>query len=131
MQRGGWTHFYNNFYSHIKSSGINVRQLGYALIEYNWFENSANPVTCRFDSSNCGYWQLRGNNLQSAEDNATYGISWGSVSSPQVNADNWQSTADFPITLPYSYTPHSIDCVKNKLAQVAGAGHSLALLSCE
>ncbi|MCP5324860.1 MAG: pectate lyase [Oceanospirillaceae bacterium] len=131
LQRGGWTHFYNNFYSHIKSSGINVRQLGYALIEYNWFENSANPITCRFDSSNCGYWQLRGNNLQSTEDNATYGISWSSVSAPQVNADNWQSTADFPITLPYSYTPQSIVCVKNNLAQVAGAGHNMALLDCE
>ncbi|WP_039913082.1 pectate lyase family protein, partial [Cellvibrio mixtus] len=59
LQRGGWTHMYNNLYDGITDSGINVRQAGYALIESNWFQNAKNPVTCRYDSSNCGFWDLR------------------------------------------------------------------------
>src|SRR6185436_10527352 len=50
LQRGGWTHMYNNLYDGITGSGINVRQAGYALVENNWFQNSANPVGCFYDN---------------------------------------------------------------------------------
>ena len=76
LQRGGWIHVYNNLYDGISDSGINVRTGGYALIEKNWFQNAANPVTCRYDTANCGKWDLRGNNATKAADNATYNISW-------------------------------------------------------
>lgn len=128
LQRGGWTHEYNNLYSGLTGSGINVRQAGYALVEKNWFENSYNPVTCRYDSSNCGFWDLRGNNLTSAADNATYGITWTMEESSYINASNWTTTATFPKTLGYTYEPVSPQCVKDKLAQYAGVGKNSAQL---
>lgn len=129
LQRGGWTHMYNNLYTGITDSGINVRQAGYALIEKNWFENSKNPVTCRYDSSNCGWWELRGNNTQSAADNSTYNITW-TTGSGYINADQWTSTQAFPLTLPYTYSPHTPACVKASLATVVGVGKGLATLAC-
>jgi len=127
LQRGGWTHMYNNLYDGITGSGINVRQAGYALIENNWFQNSANPVTCRYDSSNCGKWELRGNNITSPGDFATYNITW--TSGGTIDANNWTTTAPFPITVPYSYAPVSPQCVKDKIAQYAGVGKNNAQLT--
>jgi pectate lyase len=127
LQRGGWTHMYNNFYDGITGSGINVRQAGYSLIESNWFQNSVNPVTCRYDSSNCGFWDLRNNNIKSPADFATYNITW--TSGGTVDATNWTTTAPFPISIPYSYAPVSPQCVKDKLASVAGVGKNGATLT--
>jgi pectate lyase len=130
LQRGGYTHLYNNLYSGITASGINVRMGGYSLIESNYFENAKNPVTSR-DSSAVGYWELRNNNITQPADFSTYGISWtDGSSSPWVNATTWTTTATFPVTLPYSYTPDAPSCVKAKLPSVAGAGTNLAKLSC-
>ncbi|WP_323813556.1 pectate lyase [Cellvibrio sp. NN19] len=127
LQRGGWTHMYNNHYDGITGSGINVRQGGYALIENNYFENALNPVTCRYDSSNCGFWDLRNNNVKTPGDFATYNITWSSGGT--VDATNWTTTAPFPISLPYSYSPVSADCVKSKLASYAGVGKNGAQLT--
>ncbi len=127
LQRGGWTHMYNNFYDGITSSGINVRQAGYALIESNWFQNAVNPVTCRYDSSNCGFWDLRNNNIQSPADFATYNITW--TSGGTIDATNWTTTATFPISIPYSYSPVTPQCVKDKIASYAGVGKNSATLS--
>ncbi len=127
LQRGGWTHMYNNLYDGITGSGINVRQAGYALIESNWFQNSVNPVTCRYDSSNCGKWDLRNNNITNPGDFATYNITW--TSGGTIDANNWTTTATFPISLPYSYAPVTPQCVKDKLAQYAGVGKNGAQLT--
>jgi pectate lyase len=127
LQRGGWTHMYNNLYDGITDSGINVRQAGYSLIESNWFENAKNPITCRYDSSNCGFWDLRNNNVKSPADFATYNITWSSGGT--IDATNWTTTAPFPISIPYSYSPVSPQCVKDKLAQVAGVGKNGATLT--
>jgi pectate lyase len=130
LQRGGWTHIYNNTYDKITSSGINVRSGGYSLIENNWFQNSLNPVTCRYDVDNCGKWELRNNNATSSADNAKYNITWNIAEKGDVNADNWTTTAAFPITLPYTYAAESAECVKANLASVAGVGKGLATLKC-
>ena len=127
LQRGGWTHMYNNLYDGITSSGINVRQAGYALIESNWFQNAVNPVTCRFDSSNCGKWDLRNNNIRNPGDFATYNITW--TSGGTIDATNWTTTAPFPISIPYSYSPVTPQCVKDKIAQYAGVGKNGAQLT--
>ncbi|WP_323813595.1 pectate lyase [Cellvibrio sp. NN19] len=127
LQRGGWTHMYNNLYDGITSSGINVRQKGYALIESNWFQNAVNPVTCRFDSSNCGYWDLRNNNVRNPGDFSTYNITW--TSGGTIDATNWTTTATFPISIPYSYSPVTPQCVKDKLASYAGVGKNGATLT--
>ncbi len=127
LQRGGWTHMYNNLYDGITDSGINVRQAGYALIESNWFQNAKNPITCRYDSSNCGFWDLRNNNVKSPADFATYNITWSSGGT--IDATNWTTTAPFPISIPYNYSPVAPQCVKDKLVQVAGVGKNNAQLN--
>ncbi|KAA9001088.1 pectate lyase [Affinibrenneria salicis] len=128
LQRGGQVHAYNNLYSGITSSGLNVRQGGKALIENNWFENAKNPVTSRYDGANFGTWVLRNNNITKPADFATYKISWDKDSSPYVNADGWTSTGTFP-SVPYTYSPVSAQCVKSKLANYAGVGKKLAVLT--
>lgn len=127
LQRGGWTHMYNNLYDGVTDSGINVRQKGYALIESNWFQNAKNPVTCRYDSSDCGYWDLRNNNVRNPGDFATYNITWSSGGT--IDATNWTTTAPFPISIPYSYSPVAPQCVKDKLANYAGVGKNNAQLT--
>ncbi|MFT7722278.1 MAG: polysaccharide lyase family 1 protein [Roseateles sp.] len=130
LQRGGYTHLYNNLYSGVKTSGANIRMGGYALIEGNWFENAQNPVTSR-DSSAIGYWQLRSNNITSPADFGTYGITWvASGSSPSRDATDWATTANFPLGIPYGYTLQPASCVKQKLPAAAGAGTNYAQVSC-
>lgn len=129
LQRGGWIHVYNNLYDGIKTSGINVRQAGYALIERNYFVNSANPVVCFYDSgSNCGFWDLRNNNILSTADFATYNITWTTPASGDKSASAWTTTATFPKTLTYTYEPVSAQCVKDKLPSYAGVGKNGATL---
>jgi len=75
--------------------------------------------------------RLRGNNIQSPADFGTYGITWSaSSSSPSRDATDWVSTAAFPISIPYTYAVQDPACVKQKLPAVAGAGKTLATLSC-
>ncbi|MDO6386737.1 right-handed parallel beta-helix repeat-containing protein [Uliginosibacterium sp. 31-12] len=130
LQRGGWTHMYNNLYSGITDSGINVRREGYALIEQNWFENSVNPVVCRYDATLCGWWDLRNNNVKSPADFNRYGIAWTPDDGINtVTAIEWKTTAVFPKTLPYVYESVSPQCVKNKLRKYAGVGKKLKQLT--
>ncbi|KQW00081.1 pectate lyase [Rhizobacter sp. Root1221] len=130
LQRGGYTHLYNNLYTGVLTSGINVRMGGYSLIEGNYFENAQNPITSR-DSTAIGFWQLRNNNVKSPADFAQYGITWvASESSPTRDANDWVSTATFPVSITYTHTVQDAACVKQKLAAVAGAGKALATMSC-
>ncbi|GAA5163002.1 CBM35 domain-containing protein [Viridibacterium curvum] len=129
LQRGGWIHVYNNLYDGITSSGINTRQAGYALIERNFFQNAVNPVVCFYDSgSNCGFWDLRNNNITSTADFATYNITWTTPASGDTSASAWTTTATFPKTLTYTYEPVTAQCVKDKLPSYAGVGKNGATL---
>lgn len=130
LQRWGWIHVYNNLYDGITSSGINVRASGQALIESNWFQNALNPITCRYDTTGCGTWELRNNNLTSSADNATYNITWDDPGTGGINATDWTTTGTFTGTLSYTYTPATASCVGANLKKVAGAGKGLAALSC-
>jgi pectate lyase len=131
LQRGGYSHLFDNLFTGITASGANIRMDGYALIESNYFEKTKNPVTSR-DSSALGYWELRGNNIGSPADFARYDISWSaSDSSPTKDATDWTTTKAFPLTLGYGYTPQPPECVKNGLSEVAGAGKALATLTCK
>jgi len=130
LQRGGYTHIYNNLYTNILTTGANIRMSGYSLIESNYFENAQNPVTSR-DSSALGYWELRNNNIKTPADFSTFGITWvASGSSPSRDATDWVTTATFPATIDYTYTAQDPACVKQKLPAVAGAGKALAKLNC-
>jgi pectate lyase len=146
LQRNGLIHIYNNYYNRVGyedmnldpanpgniangGTGINVRQAGKALIQNSYFENAVNPVTCRFDSSNCGTWQLLNNNITSAADFTKYNITWTDGGTGSVDATAWTSTAT--ITQPaYMSTvePVNAQCVKDQLINYAGAGKGLAEL---
>jgi len=130
LQRGGYTHLYNNLYTGAITSGANIRMGGYSLIESNYFENSQNPVTSR-DSTAIGYWELRNNNIKTPADFSSFGITWvASGSSPSRDATDWITTGAFPVAISYAYTAQDPACVKQKLPAVAGAGKALARLSC-
>ncbi len=130
LQRGGYTHLYNNLYTGAITSGANIRMGGYSLIESNYFENSQNPVTSR-DSTAIGYWELRNNNIKTPADFSSFGITWvASGSSPSRDATDWITTGVFPVGISYAYTAQDPACVKQKLPAVAGAGKALARLSC-
>jgi pectate lyase len=131
LQRFGYSHMLNNYFSNIGTSGINVRMGGYSLIEGNYFENVQNPVTSR-DSSAIGYWELRNNNITGPADFTTYGIKWvASGSTPTKDATDWATTAVFPAAeLTYIYTVDSPSCLKEGLRDVVGAGKGLATLKC-
>jgi len=118
MDRFGTYHIFNNYYNNVTVSGINVRMGGIALIEANYFENSANPVTSR-DSDTIGYWDLRNNYVGT-------GITWDSTG---VNATNWTTSKTFSATLGYTYTLDSPALVKCIAKATAGAGKSLATTS--
>ena len=118
LQRFGLSHMANNYFGNVSTSGINVRMGGVSLIEANYFENVANPVTSR-DSSQIGYWDLRNNYVGP-------GITWSSSSSGTVNATNWQTTKAFPEALPYSMGIAPATQVKCLVFATAGAATNLA-----
>jgi pectate lyase len=114
LQRFGYVHIFNNYYNRITSSGINVRMGGVALIESNYFENAANPVTSRYSDA-VGYWELRNNFVGE-------GITWSTEADTLANAEDWQSTQVFPpAELTYTYTPDDVACVKQIVIATAGA----------
>ena len=130
LQRGGYSHLFNNYIHKVATSGANIRMSGYSLIEANYFDTVKNPVTSR-DSDAIGYWELRNNNIASPSDFATYNIIWSASSStPTVDATDWKTSAAFPESLGYSYTADSPACAKAGLSSVAGAGTGLATLKC-
>lgn len=130
LQRFGYSHMLNNYFTDVRTSTINVRMGGYSLVEGNYFENTQNPVTSR-DSSALGYWELQNNNIMSPSDFSTYGITWvASTSTPTKDSTDWTTTGTFPVGLGYTYSVHSPACLKAGLRNVAGAGKSLATLSC-
>ncbi len=118
LQRFGLSHIVNNYFGSITTSGINVRMGGVSLIEANYFENVANPVTSR-DSSQIGFWDLRNNFVGS-------GITWSSPGGNTVNATNWQTTRAFPEALGYSLAVAPAAQVKCLVFATAGAGTNLA-----
>lgn len=114
LLRFGFVHIFNNYYGRILGSGINSRMGAVALIESNFFENAANPVTSRFTDV-AGFWELRNNHIGP-------GITWTVESDTMANADTWQNTATFPASeINYSYTPDIAGCVKQIVLAQAGA----------
>lgn len=132
LQRVGFSHMLNNYFSKVLVSGANIRMGGYSLIEANYFEHVLNPVTSR-DSSAVGYWDLRGNNLATAADVAPgnkFGITWDAGNSGTVNATAWTTTAAYPEALGYTYKADPFQCIHDGLRAVTGAGKGLATLKC-
>lgn len=114
LHRHGFIHVFNNYYGRIHGSGINVRMGGVALIEANFFEDAANPVTSRY-SPEPGFWDLRDNHVGA-------NVTWTVEDDTLANADDWQSTAAFPANeLGYAYSPDRAACVKPIVIARAGA----------
>jgi pectate lyase len=133
LQRHGYSHVVNNYFSKVFASCVNVRMGGYALVEANYFENVANPVTAR-DSPEVGFWDLRDNNLASAADAAPgngFGITWTAGNAGTVNATAWTTTAAYPVATGYSDAVQPFQCIHDGLRAAAGAGKGLATLKCK
>ncbi len=133
LQRGGYSHLFNNYFLDVQVSGINVRMNGYSLVEGNYFERVKNPVTSR-DSDEIGFWELRANNLASRSDVAAgnaFGITWDSGDDGTVNATDWKSSKPFPVPLDYAYEADSFACVRAGLRAVVGPGKGLKTLKCQ
>lgn len=114
LHRFGYVHLFNNYFNRILDSGINVRMGGIALVEANYFENAANPVTSRY-SEEPGFWDLRDNHVGA-------NVTWSVTEDTLANADDWQSTAQFPQSaLTYDYQPDDAACVKAIVTARAGA----------
>ena len=118
LQRFGLTHVVNNYFGKVSTSAINVRMGGVSLVQANYFENVANPVTSR-DSSQIGYWDIRYNYAGS-------GITWTDGGSGSVNATQWQTTKAYPEALPYTLSVAAAAQVKCSVLATAGAGTNLA-----
>jgi pectate lyase len=114
LQRFGFIHLFNNYYTGITGSGINVRMGGIALIEANSFDDVQNPITSRF-SDVAGFWELRNNRVGT-------NVTWTVEEDTLANADDWQSTAPSPEGEPsYVYTPDDPACVEQIVRATAGA----------
>jgi pectate lyase len=114
LHRFGYIHLFNNYFDRILDSGINVRMGGVALIESNYFENAANPITSRY-SDVVGYWDLRDNHVGA-------NVTWTLTEDTLANADDWESTTTFPAgELTYEYAPDTAECVKAIVTARAGA----------
>ena len=72
--------------------------------------------------SNCGWWDMRGNNIASTADFATYNITWTTPASGDKSASAWTTTSTFPKILSYTYEAVTPQCVKDKLSSYAGVG---------
>ncbi|MEO7033171.1 MAG: polysaccharide lyase family 1 protein [Polyangiaceae bacterium] len=133
LQRHGYSHMLNNYFSKISASGVNIRMGGYSLVEANYFETVNNPVTAR-DSTAVGFWDLRSNNLATAADVAPgnhFGITWDAGNAGTVNATAWTTTAAYPVALGYSYKADPFQCIHDGLRAAVGAGKALATLKCK
>jgi pectate lyase len=101
--RYGYGHVFNNYYNNIAETGINCRLGAVLRIEYNYFENSANPIGNWDDPT--GYWDLNNNSNK-------YSSCTG----------NQPTTSTGSFTPPYSYSPHMVDDVKSVVTTYAGVG---------
>jgi pectate lyase len=110
--RDGYVHIYENYYSGIETSGINLRMGAVGLIENNVFANSDNPIISK-DSSELGFWDLRGNIFQN--------IRWSEVDDGEAVARNNEAdTATYNV--PYAYTKVGAAQVASYVLANAGTG---------
>jgi pectate lyase len=110
--RDGYVHIYENYYSGIETSGINLRMGAVGLIENNVFANSDNPIISK-DSSELGFWDLRGNIFQN--------IQWSDVDDGEAIArNNDADTATYNV--PYTYAKVGAAQVANFVLANAGTG---------
>jgi pectate lyase len=109
--RDGYVHVYNNYYSDVESSAINLRMGAKGLIENNVFENAHNPIVS-VDSKQIGYWNLSGNAFEH--------VTWSKVGRHEASAANGKSTTNYEV--PYDYTLDPTAKVKANVLSHAGVG---------
>ncbi|MFH5926461.1 hypothetical protein [Roseomonas xinghualingensis] len=109
--RDGEVHVYNNLYSDVSESAINIRMGAEALIENNVFTNVKNPIVS-IDSDKIGFWNLNGNEFNN--------VTWGKTSGSEASAQDGKSTTDYDV--PYAYKLASTASVKADALANAGVG---------
>lgn len=116
LYRYGELHVFNNYYSDVESSGINVRQTAEARIEGNVFENVARPIVSLY-SEELGYWDV--------EDNIFTNVSASgscSGSTPPCEGAHEESTGQYVPPYDYEHILMPAEAVKEYVIQNAGAG---------
>lgn len=88
-------HWYNNYFSEILSTGINVRNGARLLIEGNYFTEARNPLGTFYYLDNPGQWQVKDNYFDSS-------VVWQAANDEVIAGPNVQSTGS--VTVPYDYT---------------------------
>ncbi|WP_424137416.1 hypothetical protein [Roseomonas chloroacetimidivorans] len=111
MVRDGYAHIYDNYYTNIESSAINLRMGAEGQIENNVFEDVKNPIISEY-SKQIGYWNLSGNEFDD--------VTWSKVGSGEASAENSKSTSDF--TVDYDYALDATSTVKAYVTAHAGVG---------
>ncbi|WP_341939633.1 pectate lyase family protein [Marinimicrobium sp. C2-29] len=95
LYRYGELHVFNNYYTEVASSGINVRQTADARIDGNVFENVTRPIVSLY-SDELGHWEVEDNIFINIDDNGTC-----FSSSPPCEGAYDESTGQY--TPPYDY----------------------------
>jgi len=108
-------HSYNNYFSGIRSTGINSRSCAKIRIENNLFEDSKNPIGGFYIEDKIGGWDVNGNTY----DNVTWKLS----DSKHPAGPDVQSTTY--VNIPYTYALDNTNYVKNIVSNMAGANKGL------
>ncbi|MFN8073867.1 MAG: right-handed parallel beta-helix repeat-containing protein [Kineosporiaceae bacterium] len=116
LLRAATAHLFDNYYSHLNSSGINPRNGGRARVENNYFKDSQN-VLGTFYTDLPGYWEAKGNVL----DNVTW-----TPKDAETNPAGPSMTSNASVSVPYAYTLDPAACVPAIVQATAGAGTNLA-----
>jgi pectate lyase len=107
-------HFFNNYYSQILETGINVRNGSQLLIENNYFTDSQDPLGTFFYLDNPGVYEANDNFFDS-------NVVWSSPSgSLNPAGPDVQSTGS--VSVPYSYSLHPVQDVPAIVMANAGVG---------
>jgi pectate lyase len=94
MVREAQAHFYNNYYSKILGTGLNVRNGAKVLVEGNYFTEARNPLGTFFFLDNNPVYQVRDNFFTSS-------VVWEAAAEERPAGPNVMSTGS--VSVPYTY----------------------------
>lgn len=115
LYRYGELHVFNNYYTDVTSSGINVRQYADARIDGNVFEDVTRPIVSIY-SDELGHWEVEDNIFTNIEDNGTC-----SGSSPPCEGAYDESTGQYTPPYDYDHILMPASEVKDYVLEAAGA----------
>jgi pectate lyase len=113
LVREAQAHFYNNYFSRILSTGLNVRNGAKILVEGNSFTASRNPLGTFFFLDNSPVYQARDNFFDNS-------VVWVAASDEVPAGPNVQSTGS--VSVPYEYALDPVQSVPAIVRANVGVG---------